>query len=321
MSANHVIVKVTTQHPAWPLLRQTPNGLGVWGRYRFVVNEPVEACDYWVVCDGLQTDEWTVCPPDNTIFVTWEPPAGVRPPYARRFTEQFGSVLTCHPSLRHSAVRRGQQGHPWFVGKSYDELASHDLPAKSVPLVVISSDKAFAPGHRSRLDFALAVKEHFGADAQLVGRGIASFADKWDVLAPALYSLAIENAVYDDWMTEKLPDCFLAGAFPIYHGAPNASSYFAPDSFLQIDIRDVAASLTSIERLLSDGQHYERAHHALVQARDTYLEELQLFPMLAKLLDKIGERSTVTQPGRTILRPERLIEGVGVKLRRKLSRQ
>ena len=321
MSANHVTVKVTTQHPAWPLLRQTPNGLGAWGRYRFVVNEPIETCDYWVVCDGLQTEEWAVCSPDNTIFVTWEPPAGVRPPYARKFTDQFGSVLTCHPSLRHPTVRRGQQGHPWFVGKSYDELAAHDFPVKSVPLVVISSDKAFAPGHRSRLDFALAVKEHFGADAQLVGRGISSFADKWDVLSPARYSLAIENAVYDDWMTEKLPDCFLAGAFPIYHGAPNASSYFASESFLQIDIRDVTASLTRIERLLSDDQHYEHALPALVRARDTYLNKLQLFPMLASLLDGVRQQNSVGPPMTTVLRPERLIEGIGVKLRRRLSRQ
>ena len=34
------------------LLRQTPGGLGVWGDCKFVVNEPVEYCDWWVVCHG-----------------------------------------------------------------------------------------------------------------------------------------------------------------------------------------------------------------------------------------------------------------------------
>ena len=316
VSTDFLTVKVTTQHPAWPLLRQTPGASGVWGRYRFVINETVERCDYWVVCDGLVEDESCVCAPENTLFLTWEPPSGVRPPYSRRFLTQFSAVLTCHPGLRHRGVRYGQQGHPWFVGKDYDTLTTMDLPGKSLPLVVISSDKEFAPGHRDRLFFARAVKEYFGEDARLVGRGIEDFDDKWDVLAPARYSVAIENAVCDDWLTEKLPDCLLAGAFPIYHGAPNVGNYLPDDAFLQIDVRNVQTSLRAIEDLLSRDDHFERIQPVLEQARYHYLQNLQLFPTLAAWLDKLGlPNRTPTIP--VTLRTESAIEGLRVKLQRK----
>jgi hypothetical protein len=299
-----VVVKVTTQHPTWPLLRQTPGGTGRWGRFTFVVDEPVERCDYWIVCDGLSRPETVDCPPGRTYLVTWEPPTGVRPEYDRRFVGQFAHVLTCHPGLRSSRVVRGLQGHPWFVGRTYDELSSATLPEKTVPLVIITSAKAFSRGHRERIAFALTLKERFGEDAQLVGRGIADFVDKWDVLAPARYTVAAENAVFDDWITEKLPDCYLAGAFPLYHGAPNAADYFPSASFARIDVRDVDGATGILEKLLADEGHYDRSREALMLARRTYLDELQLFPLLTELMRRTGGVDPV-RPAAVTLHPER----------------
>ena len=43
---------------------------------------------------------------------------------------------------------------------------------------MISSNKAFTDGHRQRLKFVEALKEHFGENIDVFGRGINSFADK-----------------------------------------------------------------------------------------------------------------------------------------------
>lgn len=61
-------IKLTTAFPEWLLARQTPCRSGVWEDCRFLINEAVEACDFWVVYEGMpdlvmensqQPDYWT----------------------------------------------------------------------------------------------------------------------------------------------------------------------------------------------------------------------------------------------------------------------
>jgi hypothetical protein len=287
MPSSDVVVKITTQHADWPLARQTPGESAQWGRYRFVINGDVERCDYWVVCEGLTDVERTKCPSRNTVLVTWEPPENIRPPYAREFIRQFGTVLTCDRRITHPDVRYGQQGQPWFVDRSYDALRAVEVPTPSRLLTVIASTKALTSLQRSRLDFFRLLAERFGNEVEIVGRGFREIGDKWDVVAASRYTVVVENAVRDDFVTEKLPDAYLGWAFPFYCGAPNVTSYFSPDSLVAIDVRDPESALTRIEQVLEDPDHYERALPALHAARRRYLDELQLFPMLASLLDSL----------------------------------
>lgn len=274
--------KITTQHPQWPLLRQTPSSSGIWGDVQFVINEEVDECDFWIVCDGLLKAESTRCAPCNTLLITWEPPT-LRG-YSQRFIRQFHHLLTCHRNLRHPCAEYSQQAHPWFVGKSYAELKETTAPSKSRLLSIITSDKKLTQGHAQRYEFAHKLKEKLGNDADLFGRGIRAFQDKWDVLAPYRYSIALENLSWPDWLTEKLPDCFLAGTFPVYWGCPNVGDYFHPDALEIIDVNDFDGSLRVIERILTDPGHYARHKEALDRAKSIYLDQLQLFPHLARLL-------------------------------------
>lgn len=296
-------VRVSFQHPSWPLLRQTPGGAGVWDGVSFGLGAALPECDWWVVAEGVLRTERAVCPPNRTILVTWEPPCRLEP-YRAEFLAQFAHVLTCHRGLSHPRVHYGLQGHPWFVGRSYDE-ARPPLDRPKLPLLsIVTSDKAITEGHRRRLRLAHALKDHLGDRAVLWGRGIRDFDDKWDVLAPFQFTLALENDRGPEVMTEKLPDCFLTETLPFYDGCTNAERYFPPGSFVRVDGDDVAGSVRAVERVLNDPESHQRALPALREAKRRYLDELQFFPLLAELLGRLSATEPA-EPARAVeVRPE-----------------
>ena len=193
-------VKLSTNFPEWPLIRQTPGRAGIWNDCRFFINEDVAECDFWVVYDDVVRSETTRCPPENTLLITGEPPSVKT--YHRRFLAQFGTVLTSHWDLVHPNIVNRQQALPWMVGcryvreagqwdtaytKDYDELSALPIVPKTKLLSVISSDKTLTPGHTRRLAFVEALKQRFGGGIDVFGRGIRDVEDKWDAIAPYKY--------------------------------------------------------------------------------------------------------------------------------------
>lgn len=318
-------VRISTAARDWPWLRQTPGGSGVWGNCRFVVDEPVESCDFWVVYDGLLESESTRCPPGATLLITAEPP-GVKL-YRPGFVEQFGAVRTSHRQLVHPRVTLGQPALPWHVGRrqqahrnlgfthDYDELKQVTAVPKDRLISVISSDKVQTVGHRRRLALVRRLQAHFGDRLDVFGRGIREVEDKWDAIAPYRYHIALENGVYPHYWTEKLSDAFLAGAFPLYLGCPNVGEYFPAGSFTALDPDDPARAIATIEQAIAD-QRCERSAADLAEARRLVLDRHNLFPLLADLLagsPPSGDRVL------TMLRPEGEFPRSG-KLRRILQR-
>lgn len=245
----------------------------------------MRSADAWIVFDALPNSEECLCPPPNVIFVTWEPPSDAT--YHPRFLNQFKHVVTGHRTLEHPSIHRSLQGHPWFVEKDYDTLSATPISPKTKDLCVISSDKEFLKGHRARLDFVRQLKEAMGDRLDVYGRGINPFESKWDTLVPYRYSVVIENDSSDDWITEKLFDTYLAGAFPIYYGAPNVHDWVEPGALLTIDIKRVDEAIASIQQLISRPNHYDSSLDAISRARSNYLNHLQTFPMMASWLDAL----------------------------------
>jgi len=101
----------------------------------------------------------------------------------------------------------------------------HSLP-KSKLMSVITSSKDFTEGHQKRLNFVRRLKDYFGEDIDVFGRGIREVDDKWDAISPYKYHIALENSVYPHYWTEKLGDVYLSGAYPIYYGCLNLEDYF-----------------------------------------------------------------------------------------------
>lgn len=285
----------------YSLNKQTPGQSGMWGAYKFFPNDDIKESDYWVVFEGLDKAEEVVCPQENTIFIAAEGSA-IRN-YNGRFLEQFAYVITCQRGLQHRSISYLAPGHVWFPLKTYDELTHMDHVEKSKLLSIVVSNKSGREGHRKRLEFCLRLKDRFGDAIDLYGRGIRDFKDKWNVLAPYKYSIAIENSVETDWLTEKLGDCFTAHTFPFYFGCPNATDYYDPRSFMRIDIDDFEGSAALIERTISTEQHYERSLPYLIESKRRYLNQYSMVPLIAHFIDGLPQRELQT-PELVRIRPE-----------------
>ncbi len=291
------MIKVKLSFPflKWPIERQTPKHSGVWGNCHFFINTPVRKCDYWVVWDGLAKNGKTICPKENTIFITGDPPT-IRE-YDQQFLSQFNTVITCHKNIKHNNPVFQQQGLPWHVGrrqrnhvnlsfsKSYDELVSIDHFHKDRTISVISSSKDFSAGHRQRIKFANKLKDHFGDQIDAFGHGNREIEDKWDALARYKYHVALENGAVEDYWTEKLGDAYLAGCYPIYYGCPNIEKYYNTSALTTIDIADPEGSIRIIESCINESR-YEYAKQKIEEARNDVLNRYNLFAMICDHITK-----------------------------------
>lgn len=90
------------------------------------------------------------------------------------------------------------------------------------------------------------------AAARSVYRG--PVASKLQTLARYRFALCFENQILDGWVTEKMFDCFRAGAIPIYLGAPDIEEWVPRECFIDMrdfrdygELRDYLGALTPAE--------------------------------------------------------------------------
>lgn len=97
--------------------------------------------------------------------------------------------------------------------------------AKHENCSLIASEKTDLIGHKLRHSLVKWI-QHTGVDVDVMGRGYKPFKLKQDGLLGYHYSVVIENVPEPDCFTEKLLDCILCGALPIYYGPKNIGEYF-----------------------------------------------------------------------------------------------
>jgi len=309
-------VKFDNQVSGYPWGRQTPSGSYQWGDYRFVFDQDLEECDYWVVEEMLPRATTCSCPPEHTVFLTGEPPS-VRT-YNPFFLRQFHTVVSCHRNLIHRNIIHTQPALPWLIGmrwdgnlrrwkkehsKDYDELLSMSDPIKDRLVSVITSDKTMTKGHRVRLDFVRKLQKELGDDLDVFITSNMGLEDKWEAIGRYRYHIALENSIYPDYWSEKLADPILGLSYPIYHGCPNASDYLPPESFASIDINDFDGSLAMIRKVIYSNKR-EKNLDALREAKRMILDRYNIFPMLVQLFETLPEgkgKEKIT------IRPEKVI--------------
>ena len=288
--------------------RQTPGHrlLSQDGRYEFCLDDSLDEADFWVVQGkGVRDIQTCRVAPENTILLTTEPRSVLV--YPQRYISQFGMVVSCQEQMKHPNVLLGPAILPWFVGykpdghggyiyfQDYDTLSQPSNPADKCKLLsVITSNKAFTRGHLDRIKFVEKLKNHFGDRIDIFGRGFHPFDDKWDVLRPYKYHIAIENSSQRYYWTEKISDCYLTETFPFYYGCTNLGDYFRQDAFEPIDIRQPEKAIETIERVIGENR-YNQATDVLKEMKQEVLGRYNMFEYVARLCDRLNPAAAKQQ--------------------------
>lgn len=283
-----------TQHEDWPWQRQLPAGSSIFQGVAFFSS--VDAADIIFVYDALPTRKLMIPKGKITVFICSEPENVKR--YLPNFLKQFNYIVTTDRNVDHPNPIFIQAGLPWHFGSmsdgnkypehplNYEDLKSYKSKNKKKLASVVSSDKDFTEEHRARLRFVSLLKEEFGDQIDVFGRGIESFVDKRDVLEDYRYHIALENCMIEDYWTEKIADPFLSLTYPIYHGCPNLSDYYSPKSFTQINIYEPEKAIETIKRVLESDLD-QLSYDELLKARNLTMGKHNLFGLLSYMSQKI----------------------------------
>ena len=319
------MIKILITHPhgkSHDQLRQTPQEKGIWGNYQFFINEPMETCDFWFVIDDLSNEQSKFCnnPP---IFIAQEFPS-IRPKINDQFLAQFKQIISYGRNLKHPSVIENIALFGWHIGiqfgaegsaqpyKIYDDfIAPIPQENKTKLISVISSNKAFTEGHKKRLKFVKLLRNHFGDNIDIYGRGIRSFPDKWDVIAPYKYHISLENSVCHNGISEKLYDAFLGESFPIYYGCPNVLDYFSKESISVIDINKPNESISIIENLISS-EAYEKSLDDIRKSKALVLNSYNIVAILSKYCEEVYLQKSDNQMKKYTLYPESNFSMIGI---------
>ncbi|GAK69142.1 hypothetical protein RRU01S_03_03140 [Agrobacterium rubi TR3 = NBRC 13261] len=282
--------------PGWHWIRQFPNSEPVWNGVEFSFEGDFADCDIVFVYDAIPDSLTKRLVAKRCMFVASEPPS-VKV-YDSDFLSQFDCILTPDLQTPHRDKRTGPLGLPWLVG-AYDAdgrqssrpMTYNDFrdyrPSKSKLISVVSSNKAFTPGHRLRLEFVEKLKSHFGDNIDVFGRNINGFSDKTEVLSAYHYHIAIENSAYPHYWTEKISDPLLTLTYPIYYGSQNIGDYLDNRSFTAIDINDPDSAISSIKKII-EANTAEVCRPHLEKARDHILNQFNIFNILSNYAQESG---------------------------------
>ncbi len=307
------------------MLRQTAGGRGAWGSIKFCVDDTALPADLLVVFDEPASPIETRIPKERRILFVTEPDDCKH--YPASYLRDYGTVVSPF-ELRQ---RRGRQlkrqpGLPWWLGAgdffdknatasgTLEDIAEAPVPRKTRTLSVVCSTHSIVPMHRKRIEFVKYIKKYFGDDLHWYGRGVRTMEDKAEAILPYRYHITLENNQIDHFWTEKLADCYLGYAFPIYSGCNNASDYFPRYAFEPININNPEAAITTIKAILSRDPWEERLP-LIKEARERVWHEYNFFNSCAEI---IGELEAVLPPLSYLHRPE-ILRPIPTPFRQKLK--
>ena len=188
---------------------------------------------------------------------------------------------------------------PWMVNQNHGDCLFSDVdrnfthyrdslfPSKKECLSVICSNKTNTPGQKLRYEYVKALKSYFGDRLHWYGNGVMPVEQKWQALEPYKYSVVVENIKEDGVFSEKLYDCILSGAVPIYYGANNISLFFNSKSLVKIDINDINSSIKAIEEVINSN-FYEKNVDYLYESKRKVLTNYNLFYRIAYIANDVA---------------------------------
>ena len=127
-------------------------------------------------------------------------------------------------------------------------------PAKKFAVSFLTSSKDGLPGHKFRQEIFSRLPDSIGSCSLPIQKFRSYYpsihipeADRGRFFTDYQYHIAVENCQFNNWMTEKLFDCFMARTIPIYWGSPNVVEDFNTDGmFIVQNYDDLVTVLQNI---------------------------------------------------------------------------
>lgn len=294
-------------------LRQFPNTVPRWDKCQFDFDLDCRDYDWLVVyhdlpkSGGFITEEKLNCPREKTLLITGEP--STITVFGADYLKQFGFILTFQEpwAIRHPNAIYRHPGLMWHYGLpfksnkflNWNQIAGNQPVEKTRPISTVCSQRmGNITLHSTRVKFTARLKNEI-PELDIFGHGVKPMDDKAEALDSYQFHIAVENHVYKHHITEKLPDAFLGFTVPFYHGAPNASDYFPPESFIPIDINDYDRSRQIIQHHLNNKEYADRLPY-IIEARRRVVEEQNLFSVLSSEIKKKDREITTTTLNKVI---------------------
>jgi len=221
--------------------------------------------------------EVLACSPHRTLLIMPEP-SSIRLE-GLNYMAQYGYVWTSRKfsqlekqflRKRKTTILARTPPLRWFYGRDMEGNDHWPLskieksPVKTADLSTITSNKAMRHTlHEARLDFIQNMKNRFGDELTLFGRGFDPVRNKAKALAPFRYHIAIENHLQPGHHTEKLTDCILAECLCFYYGDPDYKKTYPSDPVIPIDIRDPDGSEIIIQNAIANDAYRKRLPYIL----------------------------------------------------------
>lgn len=227
--------------------------------------------------------------------------------YHPDFLNQFDGVVSWRRNIRHPQMNVRWVPYPLFYGIRFNRLKQPsgwirlremkmDADTKSRTRIGVCSfllsAKNLCLTHKMRIDLMKYLRKHL---PELAVFGYEKHSDKETALDNFEASVVIENHDLADGFTEKIQDCFLAGAHPFYWGCRNLESYFPAESFTRIPLENPPRCLEIIRNGIQKKVWKENlaARH---KARRLVVEKYNIYPALRQL----GRELTFGQPSTKI---------------------
>lgn len=266
--------------------KQTPGSKGEWGNLRGVGD--YKQADYFMVIDFLPSH--LGIDPMRCVFLNAHPE-----------TTKAYKDMRHYRCLNKVDAKDGLGFLEWWIDYDYDHLKAMPPPTKTKILGSIVSNANTDRSHQLRLDWLRRFTRRDDLDFNLHGRikpatpqmsryyrGVCGSSDRRGAAASSgnnhmsgkekiylahKYMIEFDN-IGRNYFSERILDCMLLWAMPIYFGGQGVHRYLPAESFRYLNIHGDGKDVLG---LIGSG-FYEKHIDDLSRARNILLDELQLWP-------------------------------------------
>lgn len=268
--------------------KMTPGRSGIWGDLQGT--GVIEDADYFAVIDRLPLEYKGSVSEKKCVFL------GAHPETLRYYQDMSSFDALAKFDCRHTLGFI-----EWWISYDYDYLSKLPPIPKTKLLGAIVSNASSDSSHQVRKDYLERLCTENSGMLDLYGR-IVPFGslishykglcgnqskghdgDYWSGKEPVYeqykYMLEFDN-IGENYFSERLLDCMLLWAMPIYWGGKGPHQFLPINSFRYLDINGAGDDVKEI----INSRFYEEHIQDLVVARFKLLNEIQVWPKVHKAI-------------------------------------